>query len=62
MTPKRIRTHNLRTMALEALLAAGEEMAVSQEGGCFGREVLLLADMEAVWGLGSECPVSSEDR
>lgn len=49
-------------MALEALLAAGEEMAVSQEGGCFGREVLLLADMEAVWGLGSECPVSSEDR
>lgn len=62
MTPKGVTTHSLRNMALDALPAAGEEVALSQAGGCCRREVLRLADMEAVWVLGSECPVSIEDR
>jgi hypothetical protein len=54
MTPIGVTTHSLRTMALGALLAAGEEVAVSQEGGCCWREVLLLTDMDAVWAPESE--------
>lgn len=60
MTPKGVTTHSLRNMSLDALPAAGEEVALSQAGGCCRREVLRLADMEAVWVL--ECPVSVEDR